>query len=283
MVRRRAERDGAQSRPRNTVTGAHPPFGAGVVRVVRDPRPRPGGEDMEFIADRLAALPGAAGGELNLSRPLATAAFSRRDSLRPGYQEALAVLAGRGYAPIIRPVGGHLAVYGPGDLVVHLWAPHPDARSSIRERFEAFGEGAALALQGLGVDARVGAVPGEYCTGEFSVNDSGRAKLVGTGQRLTRHGYLFSAVVMVEEAAQARAALAEAYALLGLDFRPESVGCVADAAPGATVEDVSEALVGTLLPLLHSSATPFQFPSPARGAARANHHSSNTLSGASRV
>jgi octanoyl-[GcvH]:protein N-octanoyltransferase len=152
-------------------------------------------------------------------------------------------------------------VYGPGDLVVHLWAPHPDARSSMRERFEAFGDRAALALQGLGVDARVGAVPGEYCTGEFSVNDSGRAKLVGTGQRLTKHGYLFSAVVMVEEAAQARADLADAYALLGLDFRPESVGCVADAAPDATVQDVSEALVETLLPLLQSAALPFQIPS----------------------
>lgn len=265
------------------MTGAHPPFGAGVVRVVRDPRPRPGDEDMEFIADHLAALPGAAGGELNLSRPLATAAFSRRDSLRPGYQEARDALAGRGYAPIIRPVGGHLAVYGTGDLVVHLWAPHPDARSSIRERFEAFGEAAALALRRLGADARVGAVPGEYCTGEFSVNDSGRAKLVGTGQRLTRHGYLFSAVVMVEDAGPARTALEEAYALMGLDFRPESVGCVADAVPGATVEDVREALIGTFMPMILSSAHPAHVPSAARSAAHAHHHSSYTLSGASRA
>ncbi|MCU1521223.1 MAG: lipoate--protein ligase [Arthrobacter sp.] len=266
------------------MTGLHPPFGAGVVRVVRDPHPRPGGEDMAFIADNLAALPGVAGGELNLSRPLATAAFSRRDSLRAGYQEATAVLASRGYAPIIRPVGGHLAVYGPGDLVVHLWAPHPDPRSSIRERFEVFGEGIALALQGLGVDAQVGAVPGEYCTGEFSVNDSGRAKLVGTGQRLTKHGYLFSAVVMVEDAGRARTALGEAYALMGLDFRPESVGCVADAAAGATVEEVGDALIGTLVPLLQSTASPADFPATASLAARDLHaRSSYNLSGASRV
>ncbi len=262
------------------MTGAHPPFGYGAVHAVRDPRPRPGDVDMELIADRLALLPGAAGGELNLSRPLSTAAFSRRDTLGAGYQEARAVLAARGYTPIIRPVGGHLAVYGPGDLVVHLWAPHPDARSSIRQRFEAFGEAVAVALQGLGVDARVGAVPGEYCTGEFSVNDFGRAKLAGTGQRLTKHGYLFSAVVMVEDAERARTALGEAYALMDLDFCPESVGCVADAAPGATVDDVREALVGTLMPMLQLSASLTHFPSTARG-----HHprSSHTLSGASRV
>ncbi|MDP9890748.1 lipoyl protein ligase domain-containing protein [Pseudarthrobacter enclensis] len=266
------------------MTGAHPPFGAGVVRVVHDPRPRPGDEDMAFIADSLAALPGAAGGELNLSRPLATAAFSRRDSLRPGYVEARTVLAGHGYAPIIRPVGGHLAVYGPGDMVVHLWAPHPDARASIRERFEAFAEAVTRALQGLGADARVGAVPGEYCTGEFSVNHSGRAKLVGTGQRLTRHGYLFSAVIMVEDSGPARTVLEEAYALMGLDFRPESVGCVADAVPGATVEDVREALIGTLKPLLQHSAHPAHFPSTASPAGRDPHpRSSYNLSGASRV
>lgn len=284
MVRRCEDGDGAQSWSRSDVTGAHPPFGSGAVRPVRDPRPRPGCEDMDFIANSLASLSGAAGGELNFSRPLSTAAFSRRDSIGAGYREACAVLAARGYAPIIRPVGGHLAVYGPGDLVVHLWAPHPDARSSIRERFEAFGEAAALALRGLGVDARVGAVPGEYCTGEFSVNDAGRAKLVGTGQRLTKHGYLFSAVVMVEDAGQARTALGEAYSLMGLDFRPESVGCVADAVPGATVEDVREALVGTLMPMLQASAPPGHLQPTA---CRATHHlhsrSSYSLSGASRV
>ena len=238
------------------MSGAHPPFGYGPFRLVCEPAPRSGPEDMEFIAERLRGLPSAPGGELNFSRPRPTAAFSRRDSLLPGYAAARDFLAVRGYEPIIRPVGGHLALYGTGDLVVHLWSPHPDARASIRERFESFGRHTAAALRGLGADARVGAVPGEYCTGEFSVNDAGRAKLAGTGQRLTKYGYLFSAVVMVEEAGPARAALEEAYALLGLDFRPESVGCVADAVPGTAVDDVREALASTLVPMLQAAAHP---------------------------
>lgn len=243
------------------MNGVHPPFGSGPFQLVHDPQPRSGPDDMELVADRLRGLSSAPAGELNFSRPLPTAAFSRRDSLRAGYPAARELLAALGYEPIIRPVGGHLAVYGHGDLVVHLWAPHTDARSSIRERFESFGHHTAATLRGLGADARVGAVPGEYCTGEFSVNDAGRAKLAGTGQRLTRHGYLFSAVVMVEAAGPARAALEEAYARLELDFSPESVGCVADAAPGATVDDVREALAGTLMPLLQPAAHPLD-PQP---------------------
>ncbi|MFJ6077136.1 lipoyl protein ligase domain-containing protein [Pseudarthrobacter sp. NPDC092419] len=252
-MRRREDRDRAESGSRNGVNGVHPPFGPGPFRLVHDPKPRSGPDDMEFIAGRLGGLPSAPGGELNFSRPRPTAAFSRRDSLRPGYPAARDLLAARGYEPIIRPVGGHLALYGSGDLVVHLWAPHADPRSSIKERFDSFGRNTAAALRGLGADARVGAVPGEYCTGEFSVNDAGRAKLAGTGQRLTRHGYLFSAVVMVEEAGPARAALEEAYALLDLDFRPESVGCVADAVPGTTVDDVREALAHRLMPVLQAA------------------------------
>lgn len=265
------------------MSGAHPPFGTGPFRLVHDPEPRSGPEDMDLVAARLNGLPSAATGELNFSRPRPTAAFSRRDSLRPGYPEARDLLAAQGYEPIIRPVGGHLALYGHGDLVVHLWAPHPDPRSSIRERFESFGGHAATALRALGADARVGAVPGEYCSGEFSVNDAGRAKLAGTGQRLTKDGYLFSAVVMVEEAGPAREALEEAYALLGLDFRPESVGCVADAVPGATVDSVREALAGTLMPLLQPTPRP-GVPSAGCRAARAiDPHSQYILSGASRV
>ena len=77
-------------------------------------------------------------------------------------------------------------------------------------------------------------MPGEYCPGEFSVNAAGTTKLVGTAQRLTRHGYLFSAVVLVTDPDPVREVLVDAYAALGLDWRPASVGAVADHAPGVT-------------------------------------------------
>ena len=86
-------------------------------------------------------------------------------------------------------------------------------------------------------------MPGEYCPGEFSVNAAGTTKLVGTAQRLTRHGYLFSAVVLVADPEPVRAVLVDAYAALGFDWRPASVGCVADHVPGVTVADVADALL----------------------------------------
>lgn len=238
-------------------------FGGGPVALVLDPRPRAGMADMEFVREGLASLAHGARGELNVARPEPTAAFSRGDTRREGHPGAQAWLERRGFAPIIRPVGGHLAVYGPGDLILHLWGPHPEARSHIRDRFKLFGDAVARALQGLGIDAQVGPVPGEYCTGEFSVNDSGRTKLVGTGQRITRHGYLFSAVVMVEDAGPARSVLGDAYRMLGLDFRDESVGCIADSAPGATVEGVRAAVLDELARLIPcGSDLPVSFSLP---------------------
>ncbi|WP_422935577.1 lipoyl protein ligase domain-containing protein [Sinomonas sp. P47F7] len=244
-------------------------FGAGPMAVVRDPRPRSGSADMELVWGKLASLAAGGPGELNLARPEATAAFSRRDSRLKGYTRAEAWMDSQGFSSIIRPVGGHLAAYGPGDLVVHLWAPHLGARAHIRERFGLFGDALARALRAVGIDARVGPVPGEYCAGEFSVNDSGRAKLAGTGQRITKHGYLFSAVVMVEEAGRARSALAGAYKMLDLDFNPETVGCVAESAPGTALDDVREALVGELyrtIPLGAGSPAPPVFSQPLREA-----------------
>ena len=230
-------------------------FGDQVVGVVHDEAPRDPQADMMLIRDKLAGLVPAAGAELNISHPLPTAAFSRRDSLLPGYASArLAVLA-HGFSPIVRPVGGHLAVYDDSAIVLHLWAPHPEARAHIRQRFELIGRAMVEGLRTLGVDARLGPVPGEYCDGEFSVNDSGRTKLVGTGQRITRAGFLFSAVVMVHDVGPARAALEAAYARLGLAFRPETVGCVADSLPGVTTREVREQLVESLGTVLAMAPT----------------------------
>ena len=52
-------------------------------------------------------------------------------------------------------------------------------------------------FRGLGVDARLGAVPGEYCPGAHSVNARGTEKLVGTAQRMVPGAWLFSSLVVV--------------------------------------------------------------------------------------
>lgn len=225
-------------------------FGTAAVTTVVS-SPRTGADDADLVRQRLAALAaGAASAVLDLAEAEPTAAFSRRDQLLPGYADAATAMTRHGFAPMLRPVGGHLAAYGPGALVIHLWAPHPDPRSGIRQRFALAGDALAGALRRVGVDARVGAVPGEYCDGEFSVNLAGRVKLAGTGQRIVRTGYLFSAVVMVGSSEPERAALVDGYAALGIAFDPATVGCVADAVPGVTLAEVRDEVRRVLADLL---------------------------------
>lgn len=238
-------------------------FGKQPVRVFS-----PGGEwsaqaEMEMVRDRLAHLTADDDGELFLFQATRTAAFSRRDALLPGYEQAERSMVDLGFAPVIRPVGGHLAVYDEGSLVLHLCAPHPQPRAHIQARFVMLGDAIASALRGLGVDARLGPVPGEYCDGKFSVNDSGRAKLAGTGQRIVGGGYLFSAVVMVQSSARIMQALTHAYELLGLEFAPESVGAVADTLPEVSLDAVRHRLIGALAELLAIRPAPSLPQTPA--------------------
>jgi hypothetical protein len=87
------------------------------------------------------------------------------------------------------------------------------------------------------------------------LNARGATKLVGTAQRLTRHGYLFSVVVLVGDPEPVRAVLAATYPLLGLDWDPATVGSVAAEVPGTTVAEVADVLVPRMLRLIASSPT----------------------------
>ena len=213
-------------------------------------------EDMDLSRAALADLGQGAGGLLRAHRPPPTAAFSRRDSLVPGYADAAAAAAEHGFAPVIRPAGGRLAAYHRDALVVDLVGPHPSPHDGHRARFAAAAAALTEGLRDLGVDARPGAVPGEYCPGEFSVNARGATKLIGTAQRLTRHGYLFSVVVLVGDPEPVREVLAATYPRLGLEWDPATVGSVADDVPGVTVAEVAGVLVPRLLDLIGSGQGP---------------------------
>jgi octanoyl-[GcvH]:protein N-octanoyltransferase len=212
-------------------------------------------QDMDLSRAALADLGRGADGLLRMHRPRPTAAFSRRDSLAPGFPDAAAAAADHGYAAVVRPAGGRLAAYHREAVVVDLVAPHPDPRVGLRERFAEAASALADGLRLLGVDARPGPVPGEYCPGEFSVNARGATKLVGTAQRLTKYGYLFSVVVLVGDPEPVRAVLAATYPLLGLDWDPATVGAVADEVPEVTVAEVANVLIPRLLGLIASRPT----------------------------
>jgi len=176
-------------------------------------------------------------------RPRPTVAFGRRDSFLPGFVSAAAAARRRGYTPVIRGAGGRAAAYDEGCLVFDEIMPAEDSMSGIQARFADEAERQARALRGLGVDARVGEVPGEYCPGEFSVNARGRTKLIGAAQRIVRGAWLLSTVVVVEPPRSMRAVLQDVYRELGLDWDPATFGAVANEVPGTGIEDVRGAIL----------------------------------------
>ncbi|MDQ0734507.1 lipoate--protein ligase family protein [Arthrobacter agilis] len=184
---------------------------------------------------------------LRLYRPSPTVAFGQRDARLPGFPAASRSAAARGFAPLVRRAGGRAAAYHRGCLVVDHIEPAEDAVAGTRARFAAFGNFFAHVLTGLGLDAHVGEVPGEYCPGEFSVH--GRrdgvpaVKLVGTAQRVVAGAWLFSSVVVVEDSEPLREVLTDVYAALGLAWRPATAGAARDLEPGVTVDDVEAALL----------------------------------------
>lgn len=178
-------------------------------------------------------------------RPLPTVAFGRRDTFLQGFSRAAVAARRQGFAAVVRAAGGRAAAYDGGCLVFDEIMPDPDSMRTVRQRFAGEAESQARALRGLGVDARVGEVPGEYCPGEFSVSARGKRKVIGAAQRIVSGGWLFSSVVVVSlsSASRVRAVLEDVYAELGLVWDPSTTGSVCGELADASIEDVRGALL----------------------------------------
>jgi octanoyl-[GcvH]:protein N-octanoyltransferase len=214
------------------------------VRLLRDSFPERPALD---IAVSHALLTRVAAGELEatvrLYRPGPTLAFGRLDALRPGFAQAGAAAREHGFEPVVRLAGGHAAAYDEQSLIYEEITPQLDVTAGLHERFR---DGAALlagALDGLGVDARVGEIPGEYCAGAYTVSASGRLKLVGVAQRAVRDAALLTAFVLVAGGDRLRAALVDVYRALELVWDPHTAGALDDVVPGASVAGVEHALL----------------------------------------
>jgi lipoate-protein ligase A len=193
-----------------------------------------------------ALLERVAAGELpetlRLARPGRMVAFGKQDAVTAEYPAAVRAARDAGFEAVLRLAGGRAAVFHEGTVELAHAIPDRDPRPGIHDRFERSAELVTSALRQVGVDARVGEVPGEYCPGGYSVNAGGRIKLAGLGQRLIRGSVHVGGVIVVQGGGLVREALVPVYRELGLDWDPASAGAVADEAPGATVEDVIEAL-----------------------------------------
>jgi octanoyl-[GcvH]:protein N-octanoyltransferase len=165
---------------------------------------------------------------LRVARPAAVVAFAKRDGLAPGYGRALAAARAEGFGAIMRLAGGRAAVFHEGTIELAHAAPDPDPKPGIHARFEAEATLIARALRRLGVDARLGEVPGEYCPGRWSVNAAGERKLAGIGQRVVAGGSHTGTVIVAEGAERVRRVLGPVYDALELDWDPATAGAVED-------------------------------------------------------
>jgi octanoyl-[GcvH]:protein N-octanoyltransferase len=214
------------------------------VRLIRDSFPHP--EEMDTAASHAILRmvgEGRAPETLRLHRPGPVVAFGPRDRVAPGFAEAVAAARGHGFGAVERLAGGRAAVFHEGTIAFSWAIPDPSAREGIRPRFESAAEIVVEALRGLGVDARIGELPGEYCPGEHSVNAGGRTKLMGVGQRITGGAAHVGGVIVVSGGDRVRDVLVPVYRALDLAWDPTTVGSVEAEVPAVTWDRAASAVI----------------------------------------
>jgi lipoate-protein ligase A len=184
---------------------------------------------------------------IRIHRPGDEVAFGRQDIASPRYEAAAEAARAAGFAAVERLAGGRAAVFHSGTIAIARAYADPQPPKRTYARFEETANLIATTLKGLGVDARVGEVPGEYCPGAYSVNARGAVKLSGIGQRMIRGGAHMGGVVVASGSQEVTRALEPVYAALELEWDPATSGDVS-AELGRQVDpgEIEEALIAEL-------------------------------------
>jgi len=172
--------------------------------------------------------------------------FGKQDALAPGFGKAVHAAREAGFSPVLRLAGGRAAVFHEGTLALAHATPEDAPREGTQQRFEACAGLLVDAFASLGIDARLGELPGEYCPGAWSVNAGGRIKLAGIGQRLIAGAAHVGGVAVAAGTERVREALVPVYEALGLEWDPATAGSAEDEAPGTTPEALADAIVAEL-------------------------------------
>ncbi len=203
----------------------------------------PGPLDVAISHSVLSAVSrGDLGATLRLHTPGAIVAFGRADRVTSGYESAVRAARAHGFEAVERLAGGRAAVFHEATIAFSLALPTPEPKTGIQERFEMISTLMVESFSALGVDARVGEIPGEYCPGQWSVNVAGKIKVMGVGQRLVRGAAHIGGVVVVDDAYRIRDVLIPVYRALGLDWDPRTAGSLADRSPGITKDLVMRSI-----------------------------------------
>jgi len=170
-----------------------------------------------------------------------TVAFSSKDLRSPGIVHATRIARDAGFAAVVRSPGGRMVAYDGGAVVIDHLSRSTDLRQAGPSTFAHHAGAHADVLRALGIDARVGEVEGEYCPGEYSINVGGRAKIVGSAQRVTGTGALFSTVVQVAVVDAVREVIVAISEALGYPLRESSIAGLTDHAARLSPHQVADA------------------------------------------
>ena len=161
---------------------------------------------------------------IRIHRPGNEVAFGRQDLASPNFEAAAETARAAGFAAVERLAGGRAAVFHSGTIAIARAYADPQPPKRTYARFEEMAGMIAAALRALGVDARVGEIPGEYCPGAYSVNARGAVKLSGIGQRMIRGGAHMGGVVVASGGREVARALVPVYEALELEWDPATSG-----------------------------------------------------------
>jgi octanoyl-[GcvH]:protein N-octanoyltransferase len=189
-------------------------------------RPAFGTAVSRAILERVAA--GELPPTIRIHRPGNEVAFGRQDVASPGYEDAVRAAEDAGFAAVERLAGGRAALFHQGTIAIARAYRETQPPKRTYARFEEISDLVARAIRSLGVDARVGEVPGEYCPGAYSVNAGGVRKLAGIGQRMIRGGAHVGGVVVVSDSELLQRVLGPIYAALELEWDPRTAGSVSE-------------------------------------------------------
>jgi octanoyl-[GcvH]:protein N-octanoyltransferase len=151
---------------------------------------------------------------------------TRSETRLPGFAAATEAASDLGFPVLVRNSGGGAVAANRGSLSFSLTFPVEDLRHGLYERYAEGLDLISSALRRVGVDAERGEVDGEFCPGAYSVRSGGPGgiKHAGLAQRVTRRAARLEALILISETVEIRPVLERFYGLLGLPFRPGSVG-----------------------------------------------------------
>ena len=151
---------------------------------------------------------------------------TRQETRLSGFAAATEAASELGFPVLVRNSGGGGVAANRGSLSFSLTFPVENLRHGLYERYSEGLDLIASALGRVGVEAERGEVEGEFCPGAYSVRSGGPrgVKHAGLAQRVTRRAARLEALLLVSETEEIRTVLERFYGLLGLPFRPGSVG-----------------------------------------------------------